>query len=148
LVGGEAAQMLGHHVVLALALGEQHHEQPMAGGKPFRCRDKPPAHRGNQHRGRQGLSALLAKEADRPMGALQPRDIDVQVHPVDRFDCQLAQIGENSGDALCYHPAGSGRAVLPLQRAPRPLIGPLETGFLPELVRNWRSEPPQHASSV
>src|SRR5207245_5373868 len=46
--------------------------------------------------------------------ALQPRHIDVEVHPVDPFDRKLHMTVDNIGHALCYHCLGSGRAVLPL----------------------------------
>src|SRR5258707_15486380 len=49
-------------------------------------------------------------------------------------------IGEKTGHTLCYHPPGSGRLVLPPSRAYRPMIGPLETGVLPELLMNRRLE--------
>ena len=45
---GKAAQMLGHHVVFALALGEGDDRQPMAGGKTFEFGNEPAAHRRHQ----------------------------------------------------------------------------------------------------
>jgi hypothetical protein len=91
------------------------------------------------------VAAVVAEKAHCPIAPLQSRHIDIEVHPVDRFDRQPNMIGEKLGHILCYHPTGSGRAVLPYQRASRPLIGPFETGVVPELVMNRRSEPPQHA---
>jgi hypothetical protein len=54
------------------------------------------------------------EETCRPARALQPRHID-EVHPVDPLDRQSDVIAENFRHALCYHPPGSARAVLPLQ---------------------------------
>jgi hypothetical protein len=48
-------------------------------------------------------------------GALPQRE-DRFADPVDRFDRQPNVIGEKLGHILCYHPTGSGRAVLPYQR--------------------------------
>ena len=55
------------------------------------------------------------EETGRPVRALQPRHIDVEVHPVDPLDRQSDVIAENFRHALCYHPPGSGRVVLPLR---------------------------------
>ena len=47
-LGRKAAQMLGHHVVFALALGEGDDRQPMAGGKTFEFGNEPAAYRRHQ----------------------------------------------------------------------------------------------------
>jgi hypothetical protein len=141
----EVAQALHHHIVFALAFAKQHDGKAMPRDKAVELHHKPPAHRAHQGRGGQRLPAMVAEKAHRPIRALQPWHVDVEVHAVDPLDRQPDMIGEKLGHPLCYHHHGSGRTVLPYQRASGPLIGPLETGVLPELVMNRRSEPPQHA---
>src|SRR6266851_10016372 len=53
---------------------------------------------------------MLAEEPDNPLFVLQPRHIDVEVHPVDPLNCELHMAVDDLGNALCYHPLGSGRA--------------------------------------
>src|SRR5260370_31820915 len=77
-------------------------------------RHKAPAYRPHQRRRWQRLSAMLAEKPYNSWFALQPRHIDVEVHPVDPFDRKLHMTVDNIGHALCYHCLGSGRAVLPL----------------------------------
>jgi hypothetical protein len=55
---------------------------------------------------------MVAEKGHRPIGALQPRYIDVEVPAVDRLDRQPDRIGEKLSDTLCYHHYGSGRTVL------------------------------------
>ena len=86
----------------------------MLGHEAFQRRHEAPAHRAHQGRRRQRLSAMLPEEPHDPLLVLQPRHIDVEVHPVDPFDRKLHMMAEDIGHALCYHRPGSGRAVLPL----------------------------------
>ena len=82
--------------------------------KAFQLRHKASAHRAHQSCRWQRLTAMLAEEPHDPLLGLQSRDIDVEVHPVDPLDRKLHMVAENVGHALCYHPAGSGRTVMPL----------------------------------
>ena len=86
----------------------------MLGHKVFQLRHEAPAHRAHQGRRWQRLATMLAEEPHDPLLVLQPRHIDVEVHPVDPLDRKLHMMAENIGHALCYHPIGSGRAVMPL----------------------------------
>jgi hypothetical protein len=83
---------------------------------------------------------MVSEEAHNPKLGLQPRHLDVEVHPVDSFDRKLHMIHDDIGDALCYHAHGSGRAGLASSEAFDP-CGPIEPG-LPELVMKRRSELP------
>ena len=123
----EFAQVLRHHVVLALALAELDERNPMLRHKAFQPGHEVPAHRAHRRRRRQRLAAVFAEEPDNPELALQPRHVDVEVHPVDALDRKRDMPAENIGDALCYHAPGSGRTVLPpaCAGAFRPLSGPI-----------------------
>src|SRR5262249_22472502 len=104
-------------------------------------------HRAHQGGGWQRLSTMLAKEPHNSLLGLQPRHIDVEVHPVDAFDRKHHMITEDIRDGLCYHSPGSGRAVICPLRA-QSLDGLRELGY-PELFSTRRSEPRYpHASSV
>jgi hypothetical protein len=118
----------------------------MASRKTIQLGDEPALHRSHQRRRRQRLPAVFAKRVHRPEGALQPRDINIQIHPVDRLYRQPHMIGDNRRDILCYHPHPVVRFCP--SGAHGPLIGPLEISLVPEPVTNRRSVPPQHASSV
>ncbi len=83
--------------------------------KAVQLRHKAPADRAHQGRGCHRLAAMVAEEAHRPVRALQPWHVDVEVHAVDPLDRQPDMIGEKLGHSLCYHHYGSGRAVLPLR---------------------------------
>ena len=110
----ELAQMLRHHGVLALAFAELHERNLMLRHIAFQVRHEAPAHRAHQGGGWQRLPAMLAEKPHNPPLGLQPRHINVEVHPVDPFDRKLHMLAENIGHALCHHPNGSGRAVMPL----------------------------------
>ena len=56
--------------------------------------------RADQGRGGHRLPAMVAQKAHRPVGALQPWHVDVQVHAVDPLDRQSDMIGEQLGHSL------------------------------------------------
>jgi hypothetical protein len=111
----ELTEVLDHHIVFALALGKEHERQSMLGNEAVQFRDEAPAHLTHQRRGCQGLAAMVAEKAHRSIGALQPRHVYVELHPVDPLDRQPDVIAEYFGHAWWYHPPGSGRSVLPLR---------------------------------
>ncbi|MBV8091137.1 MAG: hypothetical protein JO139_16510 [Alphaproteobacteria bacterium] len=90
----EVAEVLEHHIVFALALGKEHERQSMSGDETVQFRDEMPAHLTHQRRGCQGLAAMVAEKAHRPIGAPQPRYVDVEVHAVDPLHRQSDVIGE------------------------------------------------------
>jgi hypothetical protein len=92
----EVAQAFHHHIVFALAFAEQHHGKLMPRDKALQLRYKAPAHRAHQGRGGQRLSAMVAEKAHRPVGALQPWHVDVEVHAVDPLDRQPDMIGSRT----------------------------------------------------
>ena len=110
----KVAQMLRHHRILALASAELHERYLVLRHEAFQLRYKAPADRAHQRRRRQRLPAMSPEELHNSLLGLQPRHIDIQVHPVDPLDRKLHVMVEDIGYALCYHRTGSGRAVLPL----------------------------------
>ena len=100
---GEAERRLADELfdILEPAVAAAEKTQPMAGRKTIQFGDEPAAHRSHQRRGRQRLPTVFAEEVHRPQGALQPRDINVQIHPVDRLDRQPHMIAEDRRDILC-----------------------------------------------
>jgi hypothetical protein len=50
LFSREAAQPLGHHIVLALAFAKQHQRKLVLPDETIQSRDKSAAHRAHQHR--------------------------------------------------------------------------------------------------
>ena len=110
----ELAQMLLHHVVLALPLAELHQRYLPLSREALQLCYEGTAHRLHQRRRRQRLPAMLAKESHDPHLVLQPRHEHVEIHAVDPLDRKLHMMTEDIGYALCYHRTGSGRAVLPL----------------------------------
>ena len=110
----EAAQPLGHHVILALAFAEEDEWNRVPCDETIQRRDKPPAHWVHQRGRGQRLPAMRTEEAHRPKRALQSRHIEVEIHSVDPLDRQPDVIAKDLGHTLCYHYHGSGRAVLPL----------------------------------
>ncbi len=110
----ELAQVLLHHVVLALPLAKLHERYLVLRREALQLRHEGAAHRLHQRCGRQRLPAMLAEEPHDPHLVLQPRYEHVEVHAVDPLDRQLHMMAQDIGHALCYHSPGSGRAVLPL----------------------------------
>jgi hypothetical protein len=129
VVRRELAKVLRHHLVLALPLPELHDGNPMLGRKPIQRRHKRSAHRAHQCRRRQRVATMLSEEPRNPLFHLQPRDIDVEVHPVDPFDREPDVIGEDIGHTLCYHRGGLRLLGFACLQALRPSIGPIEPGF-------------------
>src|SRR5947209_8953055 len=54
----EAAQPLGHHVILALAFAEEHEWNRVPSDETNQRRDKPPAHRGHLRGRRKRVTAM------------------------------------------------------------------------------------------
>lgn len=110
----EFAQVLLHHVILALPLAELHQRYRVLCREALQLCHEAAAHRLHQRRRRQRLPTMLAKESHDPHLMLQPRHEHVEIHAVDPLDRKLHMMTEDIGHALCYHRTGSGRAVLPL----------------------------------
>ena len=97
----KAAQMFGHHVVLALALAERNERKPCPGHEAFQRRHEGARHRVHQRGRRQRLAAMGAEELHDPLFVLQPRHEHVEIHAVDPLDRQPLVILEDIGHALC-----------------------------------------------
>jgi hypothetical protein len=111
----EAAQVLGHHLVFALSLVEPHQRHRMPRHKGFQRCHEAPAHRAHQSGRWEWLATVVPEKPHNALLRLQPRHIDVEVHPVDPRDRQLHMMAEDIGHALCYHSPGSGRAGFALE---------------------------------
>jgi hypothetical protein len=108
------AQILLHHVILALPLAELHQRYLVLRGEVLQLCHEGAAHRLHQRRRRLRLPAMLAEEPHDPGLVLQPRHEHVEIHAIDPLDRKLHMMAEDIRHALCYHRPGSGRAVLPL----------------------------------
>src|SRR4029453_1525933 len=115
----ELGQILFHPLVFALTLTKMHNGNCILRDVALKRRYEAAGHRAHQSRGGQRLFAMVAKEPHNSLLALQPRHIDIEIHPVDAFDRKHHMITEDVGDGLCYHVSGSGRAVIcPLRARP------------------------------
>ena len=93
----ERGQVLLHHVVLALAPGKVDAGNAVHLGEGIQPRDEVPAHRGD-HRGRRDRLAQMAMdERQQPLHPLQLRNVQVAVHPVNRFDLEQHMTGHDIG---------------------------------------------------
>jgi hypothetical protein len=98
LLGGEPGQVLAHHVVLALPLGEVHPGQPLVTGEAAHPRaervgDLP------QRRGRRDRQPQLPLDiAEQPTGVLQLRNVDVAVQPVHALHLEHDMVGQDISD--------------------------------------------------
>jgi hypothetical protein len=101
LLAGKAAQMVGHHFVLALPLAEPHQRNSMLVYKSFQLRHKAARHRAHQGCRRQRLAAMLPEEPDNPLFVLEIGHIDVEVHPVDSLNCKLHMTADYLRYILC-----------------------------------------------
>jgi hypothetical protein len=52
------------------------------------------------------VPAMLTEELNNLILVLQPRHIDIEVHPVDALDRNLDMIAYDLGDTWCYHLSG------------------------------------------
>ena len=91
-------QVLVHHVVLALPPREVHPRHVLGLGEPVhrrheRVRDLP-----QRHRRRNRQAQLAVDVGHQPTGVLQARDVDVEVHPVDRLDLEHHMLSKDIGD--------------------------------------------------
>ena len=96
LVGsGEAGQLLVHHVVFALALGEVDQRQVVGGGVVLDIGDELSGHRRDQ-RGRGDREPAVPHQVTGHLaGALQFGDEHVEIHPIDALDLELHMIGQH-----------------------------------------------------
>ena len=96
--GLEQLQVLVHHVVFALVLDEV--DPRHLGG--FRERmdrgDEPVADPGQGCGRGERQPQMLLEIADHPAHMLQPRLVDVAIHPVDALDLEDDMVGEDLGD--------------------------------------------------
>ena len=111
--------MLGRDVVFALPLGEGEQRDGVLVGEVCDGLEEGVADGGEQGRGGEEVSAVVAEEGDDAQLALELGDIDVEVHAVDAFNCQGNLIAEDSGDGLGYSHGGfwSQGAARPTDRS-------------------------------
>ena len=96
--GPKSSSSVVHHVVLALPLREMDHRDVAGLGVVADRGDELPVHRGHQ-RGRGDREPPVAHQVPRDLpGALQLRDEDVEVHPVDALDLEPDVISHHVAD--------------------------------------------------
>ncbi len=95
LAGGEPGEVLMHHVVLALPLGEVHHRDLVSPGERVDRRDERLRDRPEHRRGRDRIAQVVMDEPDQRPRMLQRRHIHVAVHPIDALDLQRHMPGQN-----------------------------------------------------
>jgi hypothetical protein len=83
-----SGQVLVHDVVLALTLAEVDHRETVIDGVATNAGDEVLAHRRHQRRGRDLETPMPGQEPDDLSDALQFRDVDVQIHPVEGLDLE------------------------------------------------------------
>jgi hypothetical protein len=91
----ERPSLLGGHVILALALAERNHRNLFLPGKCLQSRHECFADRIHQGAGGELVATMKTKEAGHPLLALQSRDVNVQLHPVDSFHLQGDVLGKH-----------------------------------------------------
>jgi hypothetical protein len=94
----ERCEPLGHHVVLALSPHEVHPRHVLGLDEAMhrgheRIRDLP-----QRHRRRNRQAQLAVNVSDQPGGVLQARDVDIEVHPVNRLDLEHHMLSKDIGD--------------------------------------------------
>jgi len=92
-----AAQVPGGDLVLALPGSEPHQIQPAGRDEMLNIRGERPCHRRHQRRGGKPVAPVPDEERGDPGAVLQPRLVQVQVHPVDRLDLEQHMIGQHTG---------------------------------------------------
>jgi hypothetical protein len=118
----KARQVLSGDVVFALLLGEGDYRDGACGGEGVDGLDESIADGGEQGRGGDEVSAVVAEEADHAEVALELGDVDVEVHAVDALDFQGDVVPEDVGDGLGY--THGWVLVAGGRKANRPLCGP------------------------
>ena len=168
LVALEAGQLLGHHVVLPLALRERDQRHAVLRHEDLDRRDEGLADRIHQRRGGERVATMRAEEVRHPALVLQLRHVDVEVHPVDALDLERRVLGEDlarrcvveswlapvdGGPSWTNYPLGglmSGSesmasrcpsAGAPLRLAHAPALTIHLVGLRRSLVRTWASWP-------
>ena len=88
LVGGEAGQVLVHHVVLALSLDEIDDRDPALTGERLDRGDERFGDRRENRAGDHREAQMMPDEPGHRPGMLQPRLVHIAIHPVDRLDLE------------------------------------------------------------
>src|SRR5258705_8497589 len=135
----ELAQVLLHHVVLALPLAKLHQRNLLLRRQVLHLGYEGTAHRRHQSRGRNRIPTVPTEEPHNPQLVLQFRHVHIEVHAVDPLNRKLHVMAQDIGYPLCYHGFGSDRSVMPLAGNLTHAVQ-LSLG-LPKLVMYRRSGP-------
>ena len=95
------------HIVLAL-LFEAHHLHFMFPAKGLDRLDEPVADRSQHRAGGEGVARVPFDETGHKLRRLQPRDVKIEVHPVDPFELECHMFVLEFGDIVTYFHGGSG----------------------------------------
>jgi hypothetical protein len=114
----EPLEVLRRDVVLALALPERHHRNPLSFREALHLVHEPLTDGVHQRTRRKGISTMEPKETRHAPFALQLRNVDVEVHPIDALDLQGHMPLKDLSDALWYAHVGSGSTPIRRDRSP------------------------------
>ena len=92
---GMRGEILVHHVVLALSLGEVHDRHPAAAGIPSHRGAESLGDRRQRRRRGDRTTQLVAQVADQTEFSLQLRHIHIEIHPVDALHLEHHMIGQH-----------------------------------------------------
>ena len=114
----EPLEMLRRDVVLAFALPEQHHRNRLSFPEGLHLGHEALTDGIHQRTRCKGISTMVPKETRHAPFALQLRNVDVEVHPIDALDLQGHMLSKDFRDAMWYAHIGSGSTPIPRDRSP------------------------------
>jgi hypothetical protein len=91
-------------VILALILFEGDEGDGVLLGEGLQAADEVFGHGVHEGGGGEAVAAMIAPEVGDPLVGLEPRDVEVEVHPVDALDLEGDVILEDIGDGSWYSP--------------------------------------------
>lgn len=107
--------MLCHYLVLALPLAKLHKRNLLLRDEAFQRHHKASGHGGQQGCRWQGLATMIAKEPYNSLLGLQPRHVDIEIHPTDTFDRKLDMMLRISATLCGIMPPAPVCGYLPLE---------------------------------
>ena len=144
----KALQVLLRDIVLALPLLEAHQIDAVAINELLDAADERLGHRRHGRCRGIGLLAMLAQVPDDPAHALQDRDVDVEVHPVDPLQFEGDVVAQDVSHRSCYGHRGLRSSTGPrTHRASRSYIQGMLLKARPESTVFARNPPPARSAS-
>jgi len=92
--------VLGGHIVFTLVAFKADERYVLLLGVALDASHEVPGHgRGQRRRSKRGLT-VIAEESRNVLLALQPRDVDVEIHPVDALQFECDVVSQDVVDAV------------------------------------------------